>query len=159
MATWTLGGVMRGYCAIGRKASAMPPTSVITTESTVAKIGRSMKKREIMAKQTRRQGDNETRRQALLAFLLVSLSPCLLVCLHRLTERRHRRQSFRLHDHLRPHLLQRPDHDPILRSQLGAWPRLDDAPAVGLQRPGLDAPLLYLVVGIDDVEVLDALFR
>src|ERR1700733_7080111 len=37
---------MRGYCAMGKNASAMPPTRVITTDSTVAKIGRSMKKRE-----------------------------------------------------------------------------------------------------------------
>ena len=32
-------------------------------------------------KETRRQGDKETRRQGLCRFLLVSLSPCLLVCL------------------------------------------------------------------------------
>ena len=40
---------MRGYCAIGRYNSAIPPISVITIDSTDAKIGRSMKKREIMA--------------------------------------------------------------------------------------------------------------
>ena len=44
----TDGGVMRGYCATGRNSSAMPPVSVMTTDSTVAKMGRSMKKREII---------------------------------------------------------------------------------------------------------------
>src|SRR5690349_21750743 len=49
MATTTPGGVIRGYWAIGREASAMPPTSVMAALSTVAKIGRSIKKRESMA--------------------------------------------------------------------------------------------------------------
>src|SRR5262245_21119338 len=49
MATTTPGGVIRGYWAIGREASAMPPTSVMTALSTVAKIGRSIKKRESIA--------------------------------------------------------------------------------------------------------------
>ena len=39
---------MRGYWAIGRKNSAIPPIKVMTTDSTVAKIGRSIKNREIM---------------------------------------------------------------------------------------------------------------
>src|SRR6185312_11041212 len=42
------GGVIRGYWATGREYSAIPPIRVITTESTVAKIGRSMKNFEIM---------------------------------------------------------------------------------------------------------------
>src|SRR5437899_9375294 len=49
MVTAIPGGVIRGYCAIGREYNAIPPTKVMTTESTVAKMGRSMKKREIMA--------------------------------------------------------------------------------------------------------------
>src|SRR5579871_5173287 len=49
METETPGGVMRGYWAIGSETSAMPPISVMTTDSTVAKIGRSMKNRENMA--------------------------------------------------------------------------------------------------------------
>src|SRR5437764_12568275 len=44
----TPGGVIRGYCEIGKKYSAIPPTSVMTSDNTVAKIGRSMKKREII---------------------------------------------------------------------------------------------------------------
>ena len=44
----TPGGVIRGYCAIGRNKSEIPPIKVMTTESTVAKIGRSIKNREIM---------------------------------------------------------------------------------------------------------------
>src|SRR6516164_6477544 len=48
--TCTPGGVMRGYCATGNaNFSAIQPISVMTTDSTVAKIGRSMKKREIMS--------------------------------------------------------------------------------------------------------------
>src|ERR1700683_325921 len=43
----TPGGVMRGYCASGRNRSAIAPISVVRTASTVAKIGRSMKKWEI----------------------------------------------------------------------------------------------------------------
>ena len=44
----TPGGVIRGYWATGRKNSAIPPISVMTTDNTVAKTGRSMKKREII---------------------------------------------------------------------------------------------------------------
>ena len=49
MATCTCGGEIGGYCAVGNVNTAMPPASVMTTDSTVAKIGRSMKKREITA--------------------------------------------------------------------------------------------------------------
>src|SRR4051794_17538266 len=49
MLTTTPGGVIRGYCATGRVTSAAAPTSVMHTLSTVAKIGRSMKKRDSMA--------------------------------------------------------------------------------------------------------------
>src|SRR5436190_11066583 len=41
----TPGGVIRGYWATGRLKRAIPPIRVMTTDSTVAKIGRSMKKR------------------------------------------------------------------------------------------------------------------
>src|ERR1700683_5408493 len=44
----TPGGVIRGYWATGRYFSAMPPINVMTTDRTVAKIGRSMKKRANM---------------------------------------------------------------------------------------------------------------
>ena len=37
---------MRGYCASGNDSRATPPASVMTIDSTDAKIGRSMKKRE-----------------------------------------------------------------------------------------------------------------
>src|SRR3954465_14088671 len=49
MAKTTPGGVIRGYWATGRDSSAAAPTSVMATLSTVAKIGRSMKKRDSMA--------------------------------------------------------------------------------------------------------------
>ena len=41
--TCTVGGVISGYCATGRMTTAMPPASVMMTEMTAAKIGRSMK--------------------------------------------------------------------------------------------------------------------
>ena len=41
--TSTVGGVISGYCAIGSVNSATAPASVITIDSTEAKIGRSMK--------------------------------------------------------------------------------------------------------------------
>src|SRR5205085_5004611 len=44
--TSTVGGVMSGYCATGRVNSAMLPPSTTTMDSTEAKIGRLMKKRE-----------------------------------------------------------------------------------------------------------------
>src|ERR1043166_7476586 len=44
--TCTVGGVTSGYCATGNVHTATNPASVMTTEITVAKIGRSMKKRE-----------------------------------------------------------------------------------------------------------------
>ena len=42
-------GEIGGYIAIGRVKSAIPPARVITIDRTAAKIGRSMKKREIKA--------------------------------------------------------------------------------------------------------------
>ncbi len=41
-----LGGVICGYCAIGSVQTATPPVSTMMMDTTVAKIGRSMKKRE-----------------------------------------------------------------------------------------------------------------
>src|SRR4051794_24099278 len=41
--TTTVGGEICGYMASGRVKSAIPPASVMTIESTEAKIGRSMK--------------------------------------------------------------------------------------------------------------------
>ncbi len=41
---FTVGGAISGYSAIGSAAPAITPTIVRITESTVAKIGRSMKK-------------------------------------------------------------------------------------------------------------------
>ena len=46
--TKTVGGVTSGYWATGSVNTATPPASMITMEITVAKIGRSMKKRDIM---------------------------------------------------------------------------------------------------------------
>src|SRR5438105_7495599 len=48
--TVTTGGAMSGYCAIGRLRIAARPASTIKIDSTAAKIGRSMKKRENMGR-------------------------------------------------------------------------------------------------------------
>jgi len=45
--TVMVGGVMSGYCAIGRFTIATAPASVMTIEITAAKIGRSMQKCEM----------------------------------------------------------------------------------------------------------------
>src|SRR5437764_13522729 len=41
--TSTVGGVMSGYCAMGKVQPAMLPASTVTIDSTEAKIGRLMK--------------------------------------------------------------------------------------------------------------------
>ena len=46
--TLMLGGVIGGYWATGRLNTATAPASVMTIDSTEAKIGRSMKKCENM---------------------------------------------------------------------------------------------------------------
>jgi hypothetical protein len=45
--TRTVGGDTCGNCATGNVNTATPPANVITMDSTAAKIGRSMKNREI----------------------------------------------------------------------------------------------------------------
>ena len=45
--TLMIGGAISGYCAIGRRMNDTPPRMMKMIDSTEAKIGRSMKKREI----------------------------------------------------------------------------------------------------------------
>src|SRR5262245_8947021 len=45
--TCTVGGVTGGNCAIASRYIEIPPASVVTIDSTLAKIGRLMKNREI----------------------------------------------------------------------------------------------------------------
>src|SRR2546430_6657752 len=45
--TLMIGGTISGYCAIGRRMDDTPPRMMNTIDSTEAKIGPSMKKREI----------------------------------------------------------------------------------------------------------------
>ena len=47
--TWTVGGATCGYWATGKVSTDTAPASTKTIERTEAKIGRSMKKREITA--------------------------------------------------------------------------------------------------------------
>src|SRR4051812_21275947 len=48
--TWTVGGGIWGYCSIGRTKTVTAPMSMVMIARTLAKIGRSMKKREIMVR-------------------------------------------------------------------------------------------------------------
>src|SRR5262245_4064425 len=82
----TPGGVIRGYWAMGRLISAIPPISVMRTESTVAKIGRSMKNREITIGPLSR--GQRTEKQSV--FLSSVLRPLTVVAGGRAGERRHR---------------------------------------------------------------------
>ena len=50
MVTWTVGGVICGYWATGSPMIATAPISMVMIAMTLAKIGRSMKKREIMGR-------------------------------------------------------------------------------------------------------------
>ena len=43
--TWTVGGTISGYCAMGSPDMATTPRSTVTMEITIATIGRLMKKR------------------------------------------------------------------------------------------------------------------
>src|SRR6476646_1169306 len=45
--TFTVGGAMSGYCATGRRPNETSPRITNTSDTTPAKIGRSMKKREM----------------------------------------------------------------------------------------------------------------
>src|SRR6266404_2076441 len=98
MDTTTPGGVMRGYCAMGKNRSAIPPIKVMTTESTVAKMGRSMKKREIMSAGRSLFGLVGRRR----------FPACL-------TADRWHGCLLRLDQHAGTGLLQAPNDDPVLR--------------------------------------------
>src|SRR5512146_610607 len=42
--TWMSGGVISGYCAMGRRERDTSPTITVTMEITIATIGRRMKK-------------------------------------------------------------------------------------------------------------------
>src|SRR4051812_36369111 len=48
--TSTVGGVISGYCVTGSRTTKIPPARVMTIDSTEAKMGRLMKKRENTAR-------------------------------------------------------------------------------------------------------------
>src|SRR4051794_32863900 len=134
MAMLTPGGVIRGYWATGRFHRAMPPTSVMSTLRTVAKIGRSMKNFESM-----RGGPSGLRRPCGLparARPLLALARRLLVGPRaggrrgrRLGERRHR-PGLRLDRRVGAGLLDAADEHEVVRLQ----PLDDLAQAVFLER-------------------------
>src|SRR5262245_15368837 len=141
----------------------MPPTSVMTSDKTVAKIGRSMKKRETICHQF---GNGNS---CLFRLFFCSLPPLatIAVCLVPLSclsaasgsvfvvgRGRDARHLALLgpYVHPRPDLLQRADQHEVALLQ-----PLDDAQAIRLQRPGGDAAVLSLVLRIDDIDVLQPL--
>src|SRR5437588_2190693 len=86
--TSTVGGVISGYWAMASVQTAMNPARVMMIDSTVAKIGRLMKKRENTARLSmKRQGEDETRRPdgvrawACRLPLPLLVFPCLAFCL------------------------------------------------------------------------------
>src|SRR5579862_8090033 len=115
--TCTPGGVIRGYCASGKVKRAMPPISVITTDRTVAKIGRSMKNREIM---------NAPRK--LLGRLFGRLRGWSGAGVGR-PQCRHEDFILACDGHSWPDLLQRAHHNPVVRLE-----PVDNAQAVFLER-------------------------
>src|ERR1019366_9161055 len=131
MATCTCGGEIGGYCAIGNENTASAPASVITMDSTVAKIGRSMKKCDSMS------GSPNCRS---------------LRCLRWLPEGGHG-DLLGLDLHLWPNLLERPHGDPFaLLESLR-----DHAQSVWLERSRPDAAVLGLFLGVDHVDVFQPL--
>src|SRR5437879_4263616 len=133
-----LGGVICGYCAMGNVQTAIPPASVMTIDSTAAKIGRSMKKRENTA---------ALRRSATL-IRAGSVSDGLFLpslTLRALISAAHLRLDF----HVAPHLLQAADDDALVRLEA-----LLNDPQVIVQRADADVAHVHLVVGRDDVDEL-----
>src|SRR4051812_35809139 len=116
--------------------------SVMTTLSTVAKIGRSMKKRESMADGPSTLGPAGGLR----------VLPGGRGCRRRLAQRRHGR-GLRLDLHVCMNLLKPADEDPVARIQS----LVHHAQAVLLKRPGRDPAVLDLVLVIDHVDELQPL--
>src|SRR4051812_19590189 len=130
MATTTPGGVIRGDWATGRDSSAAAPTSGMATLSTVAKIGRSMKKRDSMAVGPAGPGPTGG----------PGASPRGRAPPRRLAQRRHGRGRG-LDLHVRADWHQPADEDPVVRLQAPG----NHAQAVLLKRPGRDPAGLDLV--------------
>ena len=142
-----LGGVIGGYCAIGKLNAAIPPASVMTIDNTDAKIGRSMKNWEIMpeplvgrsiARITNElptsAGPNRRHRHRLSAFFACSAAPSEAWDLLR-------------HVHARANLLQRADDDPLAGLQALGRSRA----CRHFQRPGGHAAILLGVLVVDHV--------
>src|SRR5262245_53970568 len=124
--TCTVGGVIGGYCATGSVSRASPPPRVMTMDRTAAKIGRSMKKREIMGSLLPDRGH------------LDPLGPHLAARLGLLQPADHhplaRLQS--LLDDAQPVVLERPDpHPAALDDVLVVHHQQVLLPLVGAQRP------------------------
>src|SRR5580692_4604370 len=125
--TCTPGGTIGGYCATGNVKSAIAPARAMAMDSTVAKIGRSMKKRVSMSAS---HGGR--------------------------FERRHRRLLCR-YLHVRPELLDRPHDDPIVFRQAARdraeTVRLegpgDDLAVFGLVRRIDDVNVLLPLIGLN----------
>src|SRR5262249_9840120 len=135
-----VGGVMGGYWASGSVDREMAPARVMTMDSTAAKIGRSMKKRDM--------------RPALLLRLLLARRrrrPALRDGRRRRDARPRRRH--RHGPHVGPHLHVLADALQAVDDHLvaGRQPLLDHAQPV-VQRADLHAAILHLVVVADDVD-------
>src|SRR5229473_2913522 len=111
--TRTVGGVISGYSATGKKPAAMAPSRMITTEITHARTGRSMKKRASMTvlhkRNPKSEARNPKRRQpAFWSFGFRGLDLFRISCFGFRIWLRHVHQ-LRLHGDARAHLLQAVD--------------------------------------------------
>src|SRR6516165_5117957 len=120
---------------MGSDSTATVPARVMTSDSTVAKMGRSMKNREIMASQS--------------SALTVSLVHALVLVSRLLTLDGHG-HFFRLDSHLGPDHLQAADNNSFASFQ----PVRDDAQTIFLQRARLDAAVSDDVFVVHDQEEL-----
>src|SRR5512135_606078 len=128
--TWTVGGVISGYSATGRRAAAMPPSRTMMTEMTHARTGRSMKNR------------------ASTAGPLSGFFGLPGVC----RERDRHVHEFRLDRDARPHLLQPVDDHLLARLQA-----VGDLAQTVMKCSQPDGAGDHLVLLVDNVEDLLAL--
>src|SRR5581483_9401995 len=125
------GGTTFGYCAIGSWNSVTSPTITVRIESTIAKTGRLMKKRDMLVGVGR-----------------ISDPPCPLPrCGHRRL-----RERLRLHGRALFHFLQALDHDHVVGLEA-----LGDDPARADAGADLHRPEMGHVIRPDDGELVTAL--
>src|SRR5688572_7520749 len=148
--TVTTGGAISGYCAIGSTRIAASPAMTMKIESTAAKIGRSIKKREIMVDPDFCRWGRGAGGVRLVRYgrLLLGGGGGFLRAVGGLLLRR-RRRAFRVRhlDRRTGTDLENAVHD---HAVAGLQAGVDD-PAVSVPVTDLERPRLGLALGVDDV--------